>query len=489
MTKFPTAVIAGRLLAGGRPIAVLDPATGDPAAEVAEADAALVDAAVAAGRRSFADGTWRRLGVERRQQVLRACADTIDAHAGELVDLECLNTGIPRDQLAGRQIVRAATNFRFFADYIGQSAGSLFEQHPGYLTLVRHEAVGVAALISPWNAPLALASMKIAAAIGFGNSCVVKPSEIAPLGVTRLVELLAETGLPAGVVNLVNGTGPVTGAALVDHPDVDRISFTGGTATGRVIMAAAGARLRPVTMELGGKSANLIFADCDFDRAVDAALVGIFANNGQQCLAGSRILVERTILDRFVAAFVPRAAALHIGDPRAAGTELGPVISEAQRRRVLHYADIAHADGSTLLTGGRACDGPGFFVEPTVALAQDHDSRLCQDEVFGPFATLIAFDDEADAFRLANATRFGLVSYVWTENLGRAMRAQEALTSGVVWINTPMVRELRAPFGGYGDSGIGAEGGRACERFFAREKTVTLPRTLPSIARLGLALP
>jgi len=490
MKSYPAAIIAGKSYSGNAGLEVLDPTTGAAVASLGEADAGLVDKAVIAARAAFADGRWRGLSVEARQKVLRSCADALDAHADELADLECLNTGIPLKQIRERMVTRAAYNFRFFAEYIGQQAGELYEQHPGYLTMVRQEAVGVAALIAPWNAPIALGSMKIAAALAFGNSAIIKPSEIAPLGVTRMVEILLGAGLPEGVLGLVNGTGILTGAALVGHAGVDRISFTGGTGTGRSIGAVAAANLKPVTMELGGKSANVIFEDADFERAVDGALVSIFANNGQQCLAGSRILVQRSILERFLAAFVPRAAAIRVGDPRDAKTEVGPVISEGQRQRMLRFAEIARTDGAKILVGGAARPGPGqgggFYVDPTVVLTENHDSLLCQDEIFGPFATIVPFDDEADALRLANGTSFGLVSYVWTESLPRAMRMQEALVAGVVWVNTPMMRELRAPFGGYGDSGIGAEGGKACAQFYAREKTVSIPRTPQPIERLGL---
>lgn len=486
MNQYPAAIIAGKPHAGKPGLEVLDPSTGKAVAALGSADAALVDEAVRVARAAFVKGTWRKTPVEVRQVQLRAMAAAIEAHAEELADLECLNTGIPIKQIRERMVTRAAYNFRFFADYIGQESGELYEQHPGYLTMVRREAVGVAALVAPWNAPLALGAMKIAASLAFGNSAIIKPSEVAPLAVTRLVEILNATGLPEGVLGLVNGTGPETGAALVGHKGVDRVSFTGGTGTGRVIGAAAAANLRPATMELGGKSANVIFEDADFGRAVDGALVGIFANNGQQCLAGSRILVQRSILDRFLEAFVPRAKAIRVGDPRDPETEVGPVISESQRQRVLRFAEIARNDGATILAGGAALDRPGFYVAPTVALTTNHDSLLCQDEIFGPFATIIPFEDEADAIRLANGTDFGLVSYCWTESLPRAMRMQEALSAGVVWINTPMMRELRAPFGGYGDSGIGAEGGKACAQFYAREKTVSIPRTPQPIERLGL---
>jgi acyl-CoA reductase-like NAD-dependent aldehyde dehydrogenase len=421
--------------------------------------------------------------------MLRAIAQRIDAAADELAAIETANTGIPLTQARHRHVARAGFNFRFFADYIGQAQGQLYDQAPDHLTLVRRQPVGVAGLIAPWNAPIALGAMKLAAAIAFGNSCVIKPSEQAPLGVQRLVELIHEAGLPDGVINLVNGRGDVTGDALVRHPDIDLVSFTGGTTTGRVIQRTAGERLVPTTMELGGKSANVIFDSADFERALDAALLGIFTNNGQQCLAGSRILVQRSIADRFITAFVERAKQIRIGSPLDAATELGPVASAAQRDRVLRYAELATEDGAALLTGGRRAEGfaRGYYVEPTVVLAKDPAMRACQDEIFGPFATLLVFDEPDEAFRIANSTRFGLVSYVWTEDLQLALRAQEALESGVVWVNTPMMRELRAPFGGWKDSGLGAEGGAACEAFYTRQKTISIARHPLALASLGRA--
>jgi acyl-CoA reductase-like NAD-dependent aldehyde dehydrogenase len=464
---------------------VIDPATEEAIAAIPEAGPALVDRAVAAARTSFADRRWRGLDIEARQALLRRAADAIDAAADELAELESRNTGIPLSQIRGRQIGRAAYNFRFFADYIGQSTAELYEQSGDYLTFVRREPVGVAALISPWNAPIALGSMKVAAAIAFGNSCVLKPSEVAPLGISRLIELIQPI-LPEGVVNLLNGRGQTTGDALVRHQDVDLVSFTGGTRTGAHILSAAGARLKPATMELGGKSANIIFADADLDRAIDGALLGIFSNNGQQCLAGSRILVQRTVYDAFVAAFVARTKRIRIGHPADPATEIGPLASRQHMEHVLSFADEAGA-GARLLAGGRRAAGfqQGFYVEPTVVAVDSNSHRICQEEIFGPFAALLPFDTAEDAWAIANDSRFGLACYVWTQSLSTAIAAQDAIAAGVVWINTPMMRELRAPFGGYRDSGIGAEGGRACEAFYTRQKTVTMPRRAVPLRRLG----
>ncbi len=485
--KTITALIAGETITTGEaPIAVIDPASDTLIAELPEADGATVDRAVAAARRAFEDGAWRLASVEQRQAVLRRAADLIDAAADELADIECANTGLPLSQIRGRSVPRAADNFRFFADYIGQATGRLYEQHPDYLTMVRREPVGVAALISPWNSPIALGSMKIASAIAFGNSCVIKPSEQAPLGITQLTALLGDAGLPDGVVNLVNGRGATTGDRLVRHPDVDLVSFTGGTPTGRVIMRTAGELLKPASVELGGKSANIIFDDADFERAVDGALLGIFTNNGQQCLAGSRILVQRGIADRFVEAFVERARRIRVGDPRDPATEIGPLVSRRHMEHVLGFVPAGET-GLSVLTGGRAAPGleQGCYVEPTLVRAERQDLRVCQEEIFGPFATLSVFDTEEEAWQMANATRFGLVAYVWSESVQRIMTAQERLAAGTVWCNTPMMRELRAPFGGWKESGIGSDGGLECEAFFTHAKTVSIPRRPLPLRKLG----
>jgi len=471
----------------GAVLPVVNPATELTVSEVQEADAQGVDRAVRAARTAFAEGPWPRLEVAERQAILRRVAALVREHAAELAYLECLNSGIPMRHLALGQIPRAALNFEFFAEFIGQCAGQVYTQDSRYLTLVTREPVGVAALIGPWNAPLALTSMKIASCIAFGNCCVAKPAEQTPLAVARLMELLAEAGVPKGVVNLVCGRGAVTGDALVRHGGIDLVSFTGGTATGRTVMAAAGAGLRPCSLELGGKSANIIFASADFERALDGALLGIFSNNGQQCLAGSRILLERAIAREFIDRFVARAQSLRIGDPMDPATEIGPLAFRGHLERVLSYVEVARAEGADILTGGARATGfgRGFYMQPTAVLAADSRSRICQEEVFGPFATFLVFDHFDQAIALANDTRYGLVSYVWTEHLQTALRASRALRSGMVWVNTPMVRELRAPFGGVKDSGMGREGGTSCMQFYTTEKTSTIPLTSVELAHLG----
>ena len=483
-----TSFIDGASVApAGEPLPVFYPASGEKISELREADAAEVDRAVSAARKAFDQGPWSGLGTDKRQDVLLKIRQTVLDHVDELALLECLNTGLVLRELKDRHVARAAYNFRFFAEFIGQMAGQVYGQNPAYQTIVTREPVGIAGLIAPWNAPLALASMKVAAAIAFGNTCVLKPSEQTPLALARFVELLHEAGLPDGVVNLVNGRGAVTGQALVDHPGVDLLSFTGGTETGRQIMASAGKRLVPTTMELGGKSANIIFDSADIDEALNGALLGIFSNNGQQCLAGSRILVQRSIADNFIEHFVARAERIRVGDPMADDTELGPLASEPHMRRVLGYADIATSEGGRLLTGGQRRDdlGAGYYVTPTAVMAPNNDARVCQEEIFGPFASFLTFDTIDAAIALANASTFGLVSYVWSNDLPTVMRATREIRAGVIWVNTPMMRELRAPFGGYKDSGVGREGGEACRDFYTEPKTVSIPTAPLQLRRLG----
>jgi len=483
------AVIDGEPQWSGEVFPVIDPYRESVIAECVESSPPMVERAVAAADRAFRSGPWPRLAVEERQAILRRVADLIDRDAASLAALECLNTGIPLRQLEIGQIRRSAYNFRFFADYIGQSMGEAWHQTAGVTTLVLRRPAGVAALIGPWNAPLALTSMKVAAALAFGNTCVVKPAEQTPLTAWRLLELLHEAGVPAGTVNLVQGRGGVTGAALVADARLARVSFTGGTVAGRSVMAAAAPSLVPVTMELGGKSANLVFADADLDQALDAALLAIFSNNGQQCLAGSRLLVESSIAPAFLAEFARRAGRLVLGDPFAAETDLGPLGSRVHRQRVIGHLERALADGCELLAGGpnAAVPATGCFVAPTVLRAPHSALPICQEEVFGPVATVMTFGTLEEACRLAADTRFGLVAYAWSRNVETLARLESELRVGTLWQNLPMTRELRAPFGGFADSGVGREGGRACEAFYTEETTVSRasgPR--PPLRRLGL---
>jgi acyl-CoA reductase-like NAD-dependent aldehyde dehydrogenase len=484
-----TSLIDGaRVAPAGKPfeLPVVYPATEEVVSSLCEADAAEVDAAVRAARRAFDSGPWPRLGVDARKDVLYRIRDTLRAHADELAWLECLNAGLPIVRVR-EQISRAARNFEVFAEVASTMKGETWSGLEGYLTFVTREPKGVGALIAPWNAPIALASMRVATCIAFGNTCVLKPSEYTPLSVLRMVELFHEAGLPPGVVNVVNGRGSVTGVALVSHPGIDMVGFTGGTRTGAEIMAAAGRNLKPCILELGGKSANIIHPSADPDRALDGALAGIYSNNGQQCLAGSRILVHRSIADDFIARFVERARRIRIGDPMDPATELGPLAFAAHLERVLGYVDVARQDGATLLTGGRRASGfdRGYYLEPTAVLVRDNASRVCQEEIFGPFATFLVYDSLDEAIAMANDSPFGLVAYVWAGELDVVMRASRELRAGTVWVNTTMVRELRAPFGGYKQSGVGRDGASSSVEFFTELKTTTIPVGAVPLPRLG----
>lgn len=467
---------------------IVDPANEESVVQLAEDDATGVDAAVALAKQQFATGVWSARPAEERKRVLLRIRDLIHARRDELARLECTNTGAPLRQTRERHVARAALNFDFFAEYIGQASDPAFQQNPDFVTFVRRDPVGVAALIAPWNAPLALATMKLAGALAFGNSCVLKPSELTPLPFVPLMEILREAGVPDGVVNLVNGRGHVTGAALVAHPDVDVVAFTGGTATGRLIGETAGRGLKKFVTELGGKSANIVFADANLERALDAAVVAGYSNNGQQCLAGSRLLVQRPVATQFIERLAARVRGLRMGRPDELATEVGPLISAAHLERVLGYAVSARAEGAEILVGGRRSPqfDRGYYFEPTLALARNNRLRICQEEIFGPFVTALVFDELEEAIALANDTVFGLVSYVWTGSLATAMTLVDRLATGIIWVNTPLFRELRAPFGGFRHSGVGRAGGEWSRGLFTQEKAVSLPvRDFPLI-RMGL---
>ena len=470
----------------GVEVPVFYPGNGKQVSVLVEDTADDVEKAVASARKTFDTTSWAKLSVEKRIEILESCRQVILDNIDELALLECLGTGLILREIKGFHIQRAAYNFRFFAQYISQAHGERYDNTDGYLTLVNREPAGVVGLIAPWNAPMALATMKIAAAIAFGNCAILKPSEQTPFSLIKLANLLKDI-LPEGVFNLVNGRGPVTGSALVSNPGVDRISFTGGTVTGRQVMMDAGKQLTPCTMELGGKSANIVFASADYQRALDGALIGIFSNNGQQCLAGSRILVEEKIFDKFVEEFVQRTKKIVVGDPLNNETEIGPIASKQHMERILSFAEGVQKDGDKLLVGGKRLSEQkdGYFIEPTAVLANSNNSKVCQEEIFGPFASFISFKSEEEAISIANDTEFGLVSYVWSDHMPTIINVSESMRSGVVWVNTPMMRELRAPFGGYHNSGVGREGGYSCEQFYTEEKTVSIPKSPLNLKKFG----
>lgn len=467
---------------------VVNPATEEVVAQLSEADEAETARAVAAAEASWKSGIWvNKPAAEKRRVFQRIIALTLE-NIEELAQLECLNSGLPLNYLRARQLPRITRNFDFFADWLSQNVEKAGMTDQDYLRFVVREPAGVAALISPWNAPLALASTKIAAALAFGNSCVIKTAETTPLAVARFMDILSEAGVPAGVVNMVNGRGQVTGDALVRHPAVRVVSFTGGTQTGRAIAAAAAPGLKRVDLELGGKSANIITATANLDDALDGALTSIYTNNGQQCFAGSRILVQRQVADEFIARFVQRARAIRVGDPLDMATEVGPLSNAAHYARVCSFVDIALQDGGKLLCGGKRPAGvgdKGYYLEPTAVLMPSNSARVCQEEIFGPFAAFQIFDTFDEALAIANDSEFGLVSYLWSNDLTQAHRAAREIQAGVVLVNTPMILDLRFPFGGYKTSGVGREGIDGMRHFYTEEKTVTIALQRPAMARLG----
>lgn len=473
----------------GSEIPVIDPATGKTVATLFESSAEHVDQAVRAARAAFTAGPWANATVAERQKALIAIHDAILENADELAALETLNTGIPYTQTRNMHVPRAAQNFRFFAEFINQDNGDVYTQEPGYLSMVTYDPIGVCALIGPWNMPLGLTAMKMAGALAFGNTCVVKPSEITPLTLARLFEILDQRGvLPKGVINLVNGGGAVTGAALSAHPDIDMVSFTGGTQTGANILTALARGIKGGAMELGGKSASIVFDDADFDRALDGAMLGSFMNNGQMCLAGSRLFVHENLAERFIQEFTARTRALRVGDPFDPATEIGPMINAAQMDRMASYTQKGLTEGATLLAGGapHSTLTQGFYIEPTAMLAPSNDLAICQDEIFAPFATIQPFSTEDDVISRANDSKFGLVGYLWTQDLERALRCSSRLSTGTVLVNTPIMRDLRTGFGGVRQSGLGREGAKGSRAMFTEMKSTIVATQAPNLPKLGV---
>ena len=425
-----------------------------------------------AARRAFDEGPWPRMGFAERGALLHRFADLIEANADALALADTTDMGKPISDARSRDVPRAAANYRFFADHARLSTGEVLPMDSGHHAYTRFEPAGVVAAIAPWNFPLMLESWKVAPALAWGNTVVLKPAEDSPASAALMASLALAAGLPPGVLNVLQGYGPDSaGAALTAHPGVDRITFTGESGTGKTIAGAAAANLVPVSLELGGKGANIVFDDADLDNAVSWSIRAIFSNAGQVCLAGSRLYVQRGIYAEFTDRFVAAAKALVAGDPKDEATQLGPLASEQHYRKVRSYLDGIEADGGTIRTGGL---GDGWVVLPTVVENAPPAARICREEVFGPVVTIASFDDDEDAIRSANDTRYGLNAMVFTRDLSRAHRASAALRAGTVWVNCFFVRDLRAPFGGVGDSGIGREGGTFSREFFTEPKAVVM---------------
>jgi acyl-CoA reductase-like NAD-dependent aldehyde dehydrogenase len=467
---------------------VVNPATEETIADLQEADEHEIELAVKAAKQAFESGPWPRMSIAERKAVFHRIIALTRENMDALAALESANTGQPLRYAAFIQLPRILRSFEFYSESAAQANDLGYYEDNVSLRYVVREPVGPVALISPSNAPTALAATKIAAATIFGNTCVLKTSESTPLAVKRFVEILFEAGMPPGVVNLVNGRGNVTGSALVKHPDIRAVSFTGGTDAARSIAATAGTGLKRIDLELGGKSANIVLPSADIEGAIDSALISIFTNNGQQCFAGSRIILHRDIADKFLKGFVARAERIRVGDPNDPASENGPLASKRAFDRVSSFVEIARREKCEILTGGERPAGmnTGYYFEPTVILAPNNDVTICQEEIFGPVASVLMVNDANEAVQVANASRYGLVSYLWTNDLNEALSVTRRIQAGWCMVNTPMLAlDARFPFGGYKDSGLGRESGPHYRDFFTEEKTVTIALSTPKMPKLG----
>ena len=442
---------------GGR-IPVTNPHDNTVIAEVAEARQADVDRAVDAARKAFI--VWKRVSASERGRLLAKLADAIEADSENLAYLESLDTGHPLRDTRGLDVPRTIVTFRYFAGLADKIDGRVAPADPGFFNFVTREPVGVVGQIVPWNFPLMFTSWKLGPALAAGNTVVMKPAELTPLTTLRVAQLVAKVGIPHGVVNIVPGYGHIAGQYLAEHPGVDKIAFTGSTLTGRKIVQASSGNLKRVQLELGGKGANIVFDDAAIDAAVGGSAFAIFHNQGQACIAGSRLLLHEKIADEFLQKFLGLAKSIRLGNPLDPATEMGPLTSAGHRDRVLRYIDVAKEEGSTILTGGKSPADPelqaGCYIEPTVVTAKP-DDRVCQEEVFGPFVSVTRFKDEEEVIRVANSTQYGLGGGLWTRDLQRGHRIANAIRSGMVWVNTYKRVSPAAPFGGVGQSGYGRD--------------------------------
>jgi aminomuconate-semialdehyde/2-hydroxymuconate-6-semialdehyde dehydrogenase len=462
----------------GSKLNVYQPATGKVYATAPASDTKDVNLAVKAATEAFA--LWQTQGIDQRAAWLEKIADGIESRFDEFVEAESLDTGKPLG-LAGKvDIPRAIANFRFFARAVTQFYSETHDNYPVALNYTLRQPLGVVACISPWNLPLYLLSWKIAPALAAANTVVAKPSEITPMTAYLLSEVCHEIGLPPGVLNIVHGYGHEAGNAINHHHDIKAISFTGSTRVGSEIARIAAPKFKKLSLEMGGKNPTIIFDDCDYDKMMKTVIRSAFTNQGQICLCGSRILVHSSLYDQFIADFTNETLKMKPGDPSNPNTHLGAVSSEAHLEKILSYFEIAKQEGGTILCGGERVilEGElsgGYFVAPTVVTGLDMQCRFNTEEVFGPVVSVMPFHTEAEAIAMANATQYGLSASIWTENLPRIQRVSRAVEAGIVWVNTWMMRDLRTPFGGVKDSGVGREGGFEALRFFTEAKNVCIP--------------
>ncbi len=471
--------IDGKLIApsSGNHLDNYNPAEGKVYSLIPDSDENDVSKAVAAAKKAFPE--WSSISSEKRSAILSRIADLIDRDFEKLSLTESIDNGKPLKQARSLDIPRAAANIRFYATAAVHFASEAHITDIQAINYTTRSPIGVVGCISPWNLPLYLFTWKIAPALAAGCTVVSKPSELTPMTAYLFSQLCIEAGLPPGVLNVIHGLGPKAGQAIIEHQDVAAISFTGGTVTGKKIAATAAPMLKKLSLELGGKNPNIIFADCDFEQALNTTIQSSFSNQGEICLCGSRIFVERSLHNRFVEEFVKRTQALMVGDPLEESTHLGSLVSEGHMNKVLSYIELAKQEGGKILTGGARVMVPGrcangYFVGPTVVVGLNHLCRTNQEEIFGPVVTIMPFDTEEEVLEFANSTTYGLSATIWTENLKRAHRISASVKSGIVWVNCWLFRDLRTPFGGMKQSGVGREGGWEALKFFTETRNVCI---------------
>ncbi len=471
--------IDGELVApaSGNYLSNVNPAEGKVYSEIPDSDTRDVQQAVDAAKAAFP--SWSSTSPDARSRVMQRIADLIERDFEKLALAESIDNGKPLKLARAVDIPRASANMRFYATAAIHFATDAHITGDEAINYTSRTPVGVAGCISPWNLPLYLFTWKIAPALAAGCTVVAKPSEVTPMTAYLFSQCCIEAGLPKGVLNIIHGLGPKAGQAIVEHPDISALSFTGGTVTGRKIAAAAAPMFKKLSLELGGKNPNIVFADCDFEQAIDTSIQSSFSNQGEICLCGSRIFVERPIYDRFLKEFVKRTRALVVGDPLEEHTRVGALVSEGHMKKILSYIQLAREEGGEIVTGGRQVNpggrcSNGFFVEPTVITGLSTQCRTNQEEIFGPVVTIMPFDTEGEVLAYANSTSYGLSATLWTENLKRAHRVSAALKSGIIWVNCWLFRDLRTPFGGMKSSGVGREGGFEALRFFTEAKNVCI---------------
>lgn len=477
-------VIGGERPAAGETFETHAPADKSVIARVALGTAADIDKAALAAAKAFKG--WAKWDADKRRALLHKIADTIEAHAEEIAVLESWDTGQPYRFMA-KAALRGAENFRFFADRAPSARDGLNLPSPDHWNITTRVPIGPVGVITPWNTPFMLSTWKIAPALAAGCTVVHKPAEWSPVTADLLVRLCLEAGLPEGVLNTVHGLGEGAGKALTEHPQIKAIGFVGESATGSAIMRQGAETLKRVHFELGGKNPVIVFADADLDRALDAAVFMIYSLNGERCTSSSRLLVEGSIAEEFSARIAERVGRIKVGHPLDPATEVGPLIHERHWGKVCSYFDVARKDGARIAAGGAAHDGPGggWYVKPTLFTGARNDMRIAQEEIFGPVLTVIPFKGEAEALELANAVRYGLTGYIWTNDGGRALRMADGLEAGMIWINSENVRHLPTPFGGVKASGIGRDGGDYSFDFYMETKLVSLAKGTHKIPRLG----